>query len=200
MSDPVLAIAMSLSDFDKRSKNHWATVVWLSWINCLNWLFHQSAYHQARVTHIMDITFRNGSPFCINYTIAIAQQTRNIIFTGHQPRDSVLNSTEIELVIFWVIVKIPVSWNFSHEIKFCWQAENRHSQVELIPTNEHHNLNSFTERKQLWENPTCEGRLICPERRVSSFKQMPLLRISNSVFVPRRYVRRLATCLLSRLS
>ena len=32
----------------------------------------------------------------------------------------------------------------------------RHSQVELIPTTEHHHWNTFIERKQRWENPTCE--------------------------------------------
>ena len=42
----------------------------------------------------------------------------------------------------------------------------RHSLVELIPTTEHHHWNPFIEHKQLWENPTCEGRLICPEGRV----------------------------------
>ena len=47
----------------------------------------------------------------------------------------------------------------------------RHSQVELIPTTEHHHWNSFIERKQLWDNPTCEGRLICPEGRVSSLNK-----------------------------
>ena len=47
----------------------------------------------------------------------------------------------------------------------------RHSQVELIPTTEHHHYNSFIERKQRWENPTCQGRLICPEGRVSSLNK-----------------------------
>ena len=47
----------------------------------------------------------------------------------------------------------------------------RHSQVELIPTTEHHHYNSFIERKQRWENPTCEGRLICPQGRVASLNK-----------------------------
>ena len=50
-------------------------------------------------------------------------------------------------------------------------ANWRHSKGKLIPTTEHRQWNSFKEHKQLWENPTCEGRLICPEGRVSSLNK-----------------------------
>ena len=58
-----------------------------------------------------------------------------------------------------------------------------HSQVELIPTIEHHYQNSFIERKQRWENPTCEGRLICPQGHVSSLNKCNPIQ-SRNVFNP----------------
>ena len=55
----------------------------------------------------------------------------------------------------------------------------RHSQAELIPTTEHHHENSFVERKQRWENPTCERQLICPQGRVSLNKCNPIQSTPN---------------------
>ena len=49
-------------------------------------------------------------------------------------------------------------YSISHQVKRFW----------INPRNTTRPCNLFMELKQVWENPTCEGRLICLEEHVSS--------------------------------
>ena len=65
------------------------------------------------------------------------------------------------------IYPVQLLTSISHQLTRCWTWINPHSKT--TPT---WLCNSFIEHKQLRENPTCEGLLMCLEGNVFYVKQM----------------------------